>query len=151
MTDFLYSLIANHGTTFAAWVAGLLALVLSKFVLVLIKSQKARDIASRSATEVGRAVRDVWQTYVSDIKAGREDGKLTEDEKIKAKSDAIAKAKSYLGMKGLAALAHALGMDDVESWLATQVEVEVDAAKKAGNAAGQKTTGTAVSSKSGPQ
>lgn len=92
-----------------------------------IKDERLRDVArgaiDRAQLEVYTAVEYVAQTYVSDLKAAREDGKLTEQEKAEALAKAKAAFKMRLGEAGLRQLAEIVG--DLEEWLRTQIEAAV--------------------------
>lgn len=133
MPDLFYQLLI-HGDEVVAWLGSALAAVFVRYVIARIGHEGAREIAGRAAAEVFEAVEEVWQTYVSEIKAGNADGILTEEEKAEAKSRAIGIAKSNLGAKGLARLARALGMDSVDAWLGSRVESSVSKLKRAGKA-----------------
>ena len=125
MTDFLYSVFANYGVTAIQWGAVVLFGLLARLVWRWTKNQWVRDTVSRALAEVQTAVLEVAQTYADRLRDGRKDGKLTAGEKAAAKDMAIAAAKSYIGTKGLKALARALNLDAVEDWLAGKIEREV--------------------------
>ncbi|HET6613673.1 MAG TPA: hypothetical protein VFG83_16855 [Kofleriaceae bacterium] len=125
MTDFLYQLIANHGTTALAWVLTLLGGLLAKYVWHRISNSYARGVVERAWTEVRTAVMEIAQTYAGSIKKGREDGKLTSQEKGKAQMLAIETAKRNIGPKGLRRLARILGIDSVDDWIRNKVEATV--------------------------
>lgn len=115
-----------------AWVlGGSVAGALVARLVVSIKSGYVQGVVQRAYAEVRDAVLMVHQTYVSEITAGKADGTLTDEEKAKAKADAIAAAKSYIGVKGLEALGRVLGLDvsGVEGWLGGKVEAHVAALK----------------------
>jgi len=80
-----------------------LVLGLISLVFGFVKSVswvKERNFATAvQALEVG--VQDTYENYVKGIKAGREDGKLTEVEKIKARQMAIDTAKAWAMSNGV--------------------------------------------------
>lgn len=83
----------------------------------------ANDMLERAQMEVYSAVEYVAQTFVADLKAAREDGKLTEAEKAEALARAKAAFKARMGEAGLRQLAALVG--DLEEWLRTQIEAAV--------------------------
>lgn len=155
MDEIIYSIIANHGDTAAAWTLAGLATLLARYVWARISSEVLRGVLVRLQQEVFAAVAEVWQTYVSELKASRADGKLEEDEKKQALQMALATLRTNLGSKGLARLARVIGATGwlgsllsrydetkVDGYLTTQIEGAVNAMKLAGAAAGAKTAGT---------
>lgn len=128
----MYELIENYGNSALGWVLAGLGLLLSRYVWIRIGNDYALGVLTRAWGEVRAAVAEVGQTYVAAIKAGRADGKLTDEEKAVAKSLAIAAAKRNLGAKGLRALARILGLDSVDEWLAGRLEAAVAEGKAAG-------------------
>lgn len=125
MTDFIYQLIANHGTTALAWVLTLLGGLLAKYVYHRISNSYARGVIERAWTEVRTAVMEVAQAYVGSLKKGRADGKLTSEEKGNAQILAFETAKRNIGKKGLRRLARVLGLDSVDDWLKNKIEATV--------------------------
>lgn len=85
--------------------------------------QIANDMLERAQMEVYSAVEYVAQTFVADLKAAREDGKLTEAEKAEALARAKAAFKARMGEAALRQLAALVG--DLEEWLRTQIEAAV--------------------------
>jgi hypothetical protein len=73
------------------------------------------------------AVRDVHQTYVQHIVKGREDRKLTAEEKRIAKNLALSKAKTYIGLKGAKLLLKSfeLSEDELNELLKGKIEADV--------------------------
>ena|SRR5690625_43277 len=82
--------------------------------------QTAIDAIDRAHAETYASVKHVAQTYVDDLKAAREDGKLTEAEKQEALERAVAMFKVRMGQHGLQQLAAIVG--DLEEWIISQVE-----------------------------
>ena len=79
---------------------------------------------------VMNAVREVSQTYVDTIRKARADGVLTDEEKAKAKQDAMKRAKELLGASGMALLKAAFGIKGdeparVDAMLGSRIEAEV--------------------------
>lgn len=74
-------------------------------------------------------VRDVYQTYVKDLKESNADGKLTPEEKAKAKDMAVAKLKEYLSFKGLKALLLSF-FGVTENFIGSSIEESIYDAKK---------------------
>ena len=112
----------------------LLALAVAAFTALLSYGAKYLAAKSKNALldraifglehAVVTAVKEVHQVYVDGLKKGREDGKLTDEEKEAALEAAIAKAKKLLGMDGLALLWKAFG-DSTEEVLASKIEATV--------------------------
>lgn len=131
----MYEMIAEYGTQGLTWILLALGAVLMRWVLPLVQNLWAAGVLTRAWTEVSAAVLEVGQTYVSALKAGAEDGKLTDAEKKDAKLQAIAIAKRNIGTKGLKSIAKIVGVD-VEKWIGSKVETAVAATKPTGPAAG---------------
>lgn len=83
----------------------------------------ALDAIGRAQEEVYASVEYVAQTYVADMKAAKEDGKLTNEEKAEALSRAKQAFKTRMGQHALEQLAAVVG--DLEEWLRTQIEATV--------------------------
>lgn len=99
--------------------------LVGSWVLVLVQRHlTGRAIVQRALTEVGHAVLEVSQTFVSGLKAGAADGKLTLDDARKARDMAVTIARANIGPKGLEALGRIIGVD-VGDWLKTRVESTV--------------------------
>lgn len=134
MNDTLYQILI-HGDSAITWVGTFVAGLIATYLIVLIKNAVVRKWVTRAWVEVRAAVAEVWQTYVSALKEGAADGKLTEAEKATAKAKALAIAKANIGKKGLARLARILGLEGaLDDWLGTQIEAAVDQSKKEGKA-----------------
>ena len=92
-----------------------------------IKNENVRkmvnDALDRARVDIYEAVAYVAQTYVDGLKAAREDGKLTPEEKAEAFARAKAAFKARMGEAGLRQLAEIVG--DLEEWLRTQIEAAV--------------------------
>jgi len=134
--------IARYTPEIAALAFTLLGTILTRYVWVKVQHDWSRGVIQRGYAELVDAVLEVWQAYVSGIKEGAADGKLTEEEAQTAKQQAIAIAKSNLGEKGLRRLARALGFSDlggaithtelVDRWLESKSETAVASLKAAG-------------------
>lgn len=109
---------------------GLLSFALVHLVRFVGTKTKS-DLLTRAATAlriaVVTAVKEVSQEYISGIKEGRADGKLTAEEKARAKQRALAKAKSYLGARGLALLVQGFRLDPggIDAFLGGHIEAAV--------------------------
>ena len=136
----MFTFLADYGDKIAAAFAALLGILGSRYLWGRLATGTARTIVQRAYAEIVDAVLEVWQTYVSDLRKGRADGVLTDEERATAKARALAVARQNLGAKGLTRLARALGFgsllgvdDDATSkWLATKVETAVAGLKSAG-------------------
>lgn len=97
------------------------------------KNEYANNAINRLDDALIAAVREVYQTYVSQIKKGRADGKLSSEEKAAAKDLAIDKAKSFLGKKGLKAVAKVLGLpvEGLDAMFNSRTESALNLVKKA--------------------
>lgn len=117
--------------TFGQYVEPLIAAAFAAvtgYFLTKIKNGWIKTRVQRLEHAVRTSVREVYQTYVSELKAANADGKLTAEEKAKAKDLAVAKAKSYAGMKGLNILLWVFGLND--ELVGGLVEEEVYQAKQ---------------------
>lgn len=124
-SDVGYALVADYGgTAMTVLLMGLTAVV-ARYLVPLLKSKDLREKMLAVWSAVTAAVREVNQTYVDALREGRADGKLTDEEKAEAKRRAIAVAKSNIGIKGLRAIAKALGLDSIDDWLASKVEAVI--------------------------
>lgn len=85
----------------------------------------AEKVAIRATDAVYTAVSEVGQTYVDAIKAGKADGKLTDEEKSEAKKRAEKRARELIGPKGIKVLADVLGAGGVGTFIASKVEAAV--------------------------
>ena len=83
----------------------------------------ANDVIDRAHQEVYASVQYVAQTYVDDLKAAKEDGKLTNEEKAEALSRAKQAFKTRMGQHALEQLAAVVG--DIEEWIRTQIEASI--------------------------
>jgi hypothetical protein len=124
MSDVAYQLFLS-GNSVIVWVGVAVAGLLGKWLLGKISNDTAQKYIGRALDEVYDAVGEVYQTFTKSLKASNADGKLTNDEKKIAKSLALATAKANIGVKGIARLSRILGIDSLDSWLATKVEATV--------------------------
>lgn len=128
----MYELIAEYGMVAVALMLAVLTWVAMRLV-ALIKVKMIRELATRGWDAARAGVSAVAQVYVDELKAAREDGKLTADEKKAAKAKAIAFAKSYLGTKGLKEAAKFFDIDD---WLGAKIEAVLGEDKRLGKLQG---------------
>lgn len=126
LVDFLSS---PTGVVVLHWLVGASAFgwLLGKLLARYISNKTLRDLLTRLGWEVRAVVLEVHQTWAEDIKKGKADGKLTEEEKAHAKALALSKLKENLGKKGIARLAKVLGLhiDALDSWLGNKIEATV--------------------------
>jgi hypothetical protein len=109
-------------------IGGLVAWALAmaaKWLREKANNETATTVIALVEDAVTYAVREAEQTLVEDLKAKREDGKLTDDEKRDALQSALTAAKRALGEKGLASLEKLLGAIDVDKFLISRIEGEV--------------------------
>lgn len=126
MEDLLYSLVASWGGRALLLVLGGVGWLVNRFVLPKVGGSK---YLARVWDEARAAALEVGQTFVDDIKAGRADGKLTEEEKRAAREKALAILKANIGAKGLKRLARILDLEDAERWLTNKLEAAVAVTK----------------------
>lgn len=79
-------------------IGGVIALVIGFMVK---KGWVSADLGKKLELDVSGAVTEVYHEYVAALKKGREDGKLTEEEKKHARDLAIAKVKELGKEKGV--------------------------------------------------
>ncbi len=112
--------------TFGAPVLGLLGNLAHKGVqLVAVKThnEKLAGILDRVSTLAQSVVKDVYSSYVDPIQKA---GKWDDSSASVARTKALTALKSYLGEKGIADLATALGANNlVTSFLTTSVEAAI--------------------------
>lgn len=136
------------------WSAKILAVILTviaalgaRLLHAVVANGTLRAMLGRVGDEAKAAVLEVFQVYVSAIKAASADGKLTADEKAHARGLALDALKRNLGKQGLGRLARILGLriggTALDAWLLGKVETAVAEAKLVGTAVGSKTSGTA--------
>jgi pyruvate/2-oxoglutarate dehydrogenase complex dihydrolipoamide acyltransferase (E2) component len=85
---------------------------LAKWIAAKTGSERLGSIAERLGVALERAVKATWQTYAEELKKGKSDGKLTDDEKAEARKRAIVFAKDFLGPKGIREFLWAMGIDE---------------------------------------
>lgn len=104
-------------------VSSVLVPLVSWYIKKKVDHEKTEHLLLTINDAVGTAVASTAQVYVKEIKKGRADGKLTDEEKGNARHAAIREAKRLLGAKLSSELRKRFGgVDDV---LATYVEAEV--------------------------
>lgn len=109
-------------------VAGALALIAKgyQYLSAHTKSVVVQTALARVDHAVEGAVKSVAQTEVDALKAASADGSLSPVEAAGAAASAMAKVKATLGgPSGVAAVAKALGVSDVDSVLTTHIEAKV--------------------------
>lgn len=125
------NIIADYGPTI---IAGVITIVGIVFGWIFKTQSMLRTALAAFGRAVSVAVRETSQTYTDEILKGRlatsaGGAELTPEEKANARSMAIAKAKSYIGTKGLNLILKELGIGDGDAFVAGAVEAEVNATK----------------------
>jgi hypothetical protein len=110
-----------------------LAAKVAQLIHAKVKNEYLRGVLFRLDDAVLAAVREVHQVTVEELKARSTDGKLTPEERARAKQVAIDAVKSHLGKRGVGELAKVLGLDNggVDKLLSTRVEAAVHDLKRA--------------------
>lgn len=105
---------------------------LASLITANIHNVYLRGVLVRADDAVITAVKEVGQIYVDELKKANVDGVLTADEKAQAKKNAVAKAKEYLGPKGLILIEQVLGLTGsaLDGFLGGKVEAAVVDNKK---------------------
>lgn len=147
----LIELAVDYGTPVLGWLLALIAAGGGWLVVRLGLAARWRELVKELGAHARDVVLEVWQTYVEAIKAGRADGRLTEEEKRQARDLAMKKLRERLGWKKLLALGGGLfarvfagekWAARVEEWLGGAIETAVAEAKREGKALGLRTSGT---------
>jgi hypothetical protein len=133
-------IIATYGESLATLIVSILGAIMTRFVWGKIQTDWARRLLERVYAEVIDAVLIVWQTYVSEIKAGSADGKLTDAERAEAKRRAVDTVVKNLGTSGLQRLAKILGFGGSDSgpvnrtvqWIEEKTEAALAGLKTSG-------------------
>ena len=121
-------------------VLGSLLLALLAWGLVLlhgwirakVQNELLQGALVRLSTLAGLVVRETYQAWVEAVKADG-GGKLTAEQAKQAKGEALAKLKTYLGPKGLKALAYVAGFAgdvDLDDYLGGAIESAIADAKR---------------------
>jgi hypothetical protein len=122
----------QYGPAVAAAIFIGLAWLYSRFLADRIKNTRVGEMIAAAGQELRAVITEVHNTYVEALKAANEDGKLTDEERAKAKKMAIAKFKENWGIKGIKRMTKVLGIGgSVDSWLGTQVEATLSDMKDA--------------------
>lgn len=122
--DILSDAVAKYGASVIGLIfTGILGWIGRTF----LKDHLATKFLVRVTAEAKDVVLEVAQTYREEIRAGRADGFLTQEERAKAFTMAMAKLKSNLGPKLLERATRVLGYDDagLNDLLTTKVEAQV--------------------------
>lgn len=132
------NLVADYGPTVLAGVVTVAGII---FGLIFKKQSMLRTALFAFGRAVATAAREVSQTYTDEIKKAREatspgGAELTPEEKANARAMAIAKAKTYIGKKGLDLIMGELGIAkaDEDAYVGGAIEAEVNAMKLAAKA-----------------
>ena len=104
-------------------VSGVIVPLVAWFIKKRVDNEKTEHLLLTLNEAVGTAVASTAQVYVSELKKGRADGKLTDDEKKNARRAAIREAKRLLGEKLCGELRKRTGNADTA--IETYVEAEV--------------------------
>ena len=104
-------------------VSGVIVPLVAWFIKKKVDHEKTEHLLLTLNEAVGTAVASTAQVYVKEIRRGRADGKLTEDEKKNARRTAIREAKRLLGVKLCKELRKRVGGEDAA--LETYIEAEV--------------------------
>lgn len=102
-----------------------------RFGLDKIKSQRIRDTLLRLGAEMRAVVAETNTVLVDELRKDNEDGKLTAEEKKRAKHMAMEMLKSNLGVKGIKRVTKVLGIESINSWLGAHISDTVDSVKAA--------------------
>lgn len=102
----------------------LVGLALRKYVLSRIDNLKLRDTLTRVSDASLNAVQDVAQSYADDLRKASADGKLTMEERLMARGQALDRMKLLLGQVGLAEVSQVFGLDPdkLEHHLMSRIE-----------------------------
>ena len=126
------SIIEQIGLALVAILVWLLTLG-TAFVVRKIKHDYARAVVGRLSSLARLVVRELWQTTIEAAKASSENGKLDKETAAQAKTAALAKLKSYLGPRGLKALAWVAGFggdESLDEYLGGAIEAAITEEKK---------------------
>lgn len=104
----------------------------AQLITAKVRGEYLRGVLLRLDDAVLAAVREVHQVTVEELKAASADGRLTPEERVRAKARAIETVRTHLGAKGVAELAKILGLDDggLEKVLSTRIEAAVHDLKR---------------------
>ena len=106
---------------------------LNAWLKTKVHNDAAAGALGRLNDAVFTAVKEIQQTYVADLREAAKDGVVTPEELAKAKADAVAKAKSYIGPQGLALLGTVLGSNAttlIDSFIGGKIEAAVHDVKQ---------------------
>jgi pyruvate-formate lyase len=97
---------------------------LRRLIVAKTKGAATRAIFMQLEDALETAVQSVQQEVVDDLKRAASDGKLTKADAMRAKTEAIRRAKVYLTEQGLADAKKVLGLsaDAAEQYLADKLE-----------------------------
>lgn len=101
----------------------------AKWIQTKVKNEQFSGIIRRLNDAAITVVRDLNQTVVEDLKEASSDGKLTAEERLRIKTEALKSLKSYLGVKGLKMLSSILGLtpgEEIDLFLTSKIESKVN-------------------------
>ena len=101
------------------------AIVLTNTIRRKVGNDYARGVLERLADAAYLAVNVTQQTVVASLKASAADGKLTKGEATDALYAAKDHLKTYLGTKGVEALAEIVDSDMIEDAIEAAIESEI--------------------------
>lgn len=87
-------------TTIASTIIPAVLAVVAAIIRAKVKNKKAADAIELLGRVAARAVWSTWETYTKAIKEAKADGKLTDEEKARAKELAFANAKASMLDRG---------------------------------------------------
>lgn len=133
MSDELHSLLAQSIEMLTPLILALLSWGVGEGIRYL-RSKTKREWVGELLTRVEGAmlttVRAVEQRIVADLRAAREDGKITPEEAASIRRAALATAKAQLGEQGMAMVKKYAGEKNVDAWLLEQLEAKVHELKE---------------------
>jgi hypothetical protein len=100
---------------------------LASYIGSKVQNEYLRGALTRLDDAVLVAVKELQQTVVAELKAAAENGKLDETARKRVKDAALANVKSYIGPKGLSAIADVLGLSNemLEQFVRSRIEAAV--------------------------
>lgn len=112
-------------------IIGWVGVQVAAFIRARTKNEVVSGVLIRLDDAVIVAVKESLQVYVDAIKEASQDGRLTDDEKARAKELAIASVKSHIGVKGLKEIVTVLGLDAgmLDKFIGSRIEAAVSDTK----------------------
>lgn len=93
-----------------------------------LHSEQAREVLDRLSSQARDVVLELEQTWVGNLRAAAEDGKLDGRDVTKLKEEALANLRRYLGTRGKADALRVLGFqseEELDALLRAKLEAEV--------------------------